>query len=100
MPTYVYQCDCMDGEVEVEQRITERPFTTCLPIHERLNGTAPKACAARGGHRVERLIAPSAAGIIVKGAKASCSLGEKAAACGAACGAGAGHGAHGHCPFG
>jgi hypothetical protein len=87
----------MEGEIEVQQPMSEAAFTSCLPIHERLGQPAPKSCASHGGRKAERLIA-GASGIVVKGAKSSCSIGEKASACGGCC-------AHNHnspspCPFG
>jgi hypothetical protein len=87
----------MDGEVEVEQRMSEETFTSCLQIYERLGRPAPAGCAQRGGCRATRLIA-GAAGIVMKGPKVSCSIGDKAAACGSCCASSPAHA--GHCPFG
>lgn len=94
MATYLYRCECMN-EVEVSQPMSEDTFTNCLQIYERLGQPAPAECSDRGGCPAERLIAGTA-GVISKGSSMSCSLGDRASACGGGCGSGGGGG----CPFG
>ena len=97
MATYLYRCDCIKKEVEVTQRMSEPAFTSCLQIHERLGHEAPARCAESGGHPARRLISESA-GIISRGARNSCSMGEKASQCGSCCSSA--HGGQASCPFG
>ena len=97
MATYIYRCDCMEGEVEVTQPMSEDTFTSCLQVYERLGQPAPDGCSSQGGCRAERLIAQTA-GVISSGPKSACSIGEKAAGCGSCCSPPTG--GAGHCPFG
>ena len=96
MATYLYRCKCL-GEIEVTQPMSEDRFENCLQIYERLHQKAPAACLKNNGCSVERLIAGTA-GILVKGAQNSCSLGDKAESCGGCCQAASTSGPS--CPFG
>jgi len=97
MATYLYRCDCMKHEVEVSQPMSEGAFVSCLQVYERLGVQPPPKCAANGGCRAERLIAGSV-GVIAKGPRQSCSLGDRASTCGCRCASAAAGPAP--CPFG
>lgn len=97
MATYIYRCNCVEGEIEVTQPMSEDAFTNCLQVYQRLDQPAPDVCREKGGCNAERLIA-GANGVVVKGARSSCSIGDRASSCGSCCATAPGGG--GGCPFG